>query len=134
GSGAGLGSVLDHAAEPAVEKKNRAVPRLAVAAVGLAHVIAQAADRAGLAADVSRRRLRNRRISHADWIVEIGFQEGQQFGSVVAWKRLVGEFVSAAEKADASAVVAARAGRERDRKQHPDPRMLCRYPQLQPVS
>jgi hypothetical protein len=66
---------------------------------------------------------------HAARIVEIGFHERQHFGAVIVGIRLVGD-TAIVGIGDAPAVIAARAGGERDRQQQ-DRRALCCYSQVQ---
>src|SRR6202045_2124008 len=132
-AGANFGGILDHAVEPAIDVKDGALPRLAIAAVGFARGKAQAADISRPAPNLALRWFGQGGVMHADRIVEIGSHESEQLGAVVARERLTGVGIAATEKTDASAVVAARAGRDCDR-QDQDRRALCRYPQLQSVS
>src|SRR6266850_7496223 len=60
-------------------------------------------------------------------IVQVGFHERQDFAAIVVWIGLVGDAAIVGE-ADAPAVIAAGAGRERDRQQQ-DRHMLRNLPQ-----
>src|ERR1700724_1542999 len=132
-AGANLGVILDHAVEPAIDVKDGALPRLAIAAVGFARGKAQAADISRPAPHLALCWFGQGRVMYADRIVEIVSHESEHLGAVLARERLICIGIAATEKTDAPAVVAARAGRDCDR-QNQDRRALCRYPQLQSVS
>jgi len=110
-------------ANPISSCRTGAFARATITAVGFARGEAQAADIAHPPADGTLHRFGHRAVMHADGIVEISFHERQQFGAVVLGKWLVG---GAGIDVDGGfpAVVAAGAGRERDRQQQ-DRRALC---------
>src|SRR5512134_1930819 len=84
----GLDGVFDDAVEAAVDEENGAFTRLAVAAVGLARAEPETGEIAQPPADDALDRLGHDGVTHADGIVEIGFQKRQHFGAVILGKWL----------------------------------------------
>src|SRR5258707_1995155 len=130
-AGANIAGILDHAVEPAIDVENGCFAQWALTAVGFAWGKTQAADITQASAHGPLHRLGHRGIVHAAWIIEIGFHERQQFGAVIVRIRLAGE-AAIIGIGYASALIAAGAGRKRDR-QHQDRRARCRYSQVQLV-
>src|SRR5260221_8391959 len=76
---AGFAGVFDEPVEPAIDKENAALTRLAIAAVGFARAEAQAGDIAQPPADDALDRLRHPGVMDARRIVQIALHERQHF-------------------------------------------------------
>jgi len=122
-TGARLAGVLNDTIEPAVDKENGALARLLIGTGGIPRGKAQATDVAQPTADDTLHRLRHGRVAHANGVVEVSPHERQDFSRVVGRVWLFGA-AAIVGIGDAFAVVAARAGRKRERQQQ-DRRVLC---------
>ena len=111
------------AIEPAIDKENPALARLAIAAVGFARAEAQADDIAQPAADDALDRLGHAGLADADRIVEIAAHEGQNFGAEIHRIGLVGD-AAIVGKRDRPAFIAGSTSRKHDRQQQ-DRRKFC---------
>src|SRR6202021_3783331 len=76
-TGAKLTGVLGNAVEPAIDEKYRALPWLAITAVGFRRGVPQATDIAHVPADGALHRLGNHGLMPTPRVVEIGFSESQ---------------------------------------------------------